>query len=212
MVIKRIKRKRSHRAASDVLEDAAKQYQESAEADRVSVGELMEVLHERGFGILLIIFVLPNCIPIPAPGLVSLTALPLLLLSAQMMYGADHPWLPSWLNRRTIKRGLLALIVSRASPVMRKIEKLLRPRVSFASSETGEKIVGALCFLFSLCILIPLPWTNFVPGYGVLLLALGLLSRDGVVMLLGMVTGLLGTALTLAVLFLGHEVVTRLIG
>jgi len=212
MVIKRIKRKRSNRAASELLEHAAKQYQESAEADRVSVGELMEVLHERGFGILLIIFVLPNCIPIPAPGLVSLTAIPLLMLSAQMMYGADYPWLPSWLNRRMIKRGLLALLVSRASPVMRKIEKLLRQRVSFASSETGEKIVGGLCFVFSLCILVPLPWTNLVPGYGILVMALGLLSRDGVVVLLGMFTGLLGTALTLSILFLGHEVVMRLLG
>jgi hypothetical protein len=212
MVIKRIKRKRSNRAASEVLEDAAKQYKASEQADRVSIGELMEVLHERGFGILLVIFVLPNCIPIPAPGLVSLTALPLLFLSGQMLWGADHPWLPSWINGKTIKRSLLATVVSKASPVMRKIEKLLRQRASFASSETGEKIVGGFCLLFSLCILIPLPWTNFIPGYGILVMALGLLSRDGVVMLLGMLTGLAGTALTIAILVLGSGAVKALLG
>lgn len=212
MVIKRIKRKRSNRAASEVLEEAARKYESAQADDRVSVAELMEVLHERGFGILLVIFVLPNCIPVPAPGLVSLTALPLLFLSAQMLWGADHPWLPSWINNKTIKRSLLATVVSKASPMMRKVEKLLRPRVSFAASDTGEKIVGGFCLLFSLCILIPLPWTNFIPGYGILVMALGLLSRDGVVMLLGMLTGLAGTALTIAILVLGSGAVKALLG
>ena len=211
MVIKRIK-KRKERAASEVLEAAAEQYQSKHSEDTVTIGELMQVLHERGFGILLVIFVLPNCIPIPAPGLVSLTAFPLLFLSAQMLYGADHPWLPSWINSRRIKRTLLATIVSRASPVMRKIEKLLRPRVSFASSETGEKILGGFCFLFSLCVAIPLPWTNFVPGYGILIMALGLLSRDGVVMGIGLVVGLLGTLLTAAILLFGAGVVHAILG
>ncbi len=211
MVIKRIK-KRKERAASEVLEDAAARYQATHANDKVSVGELMEVLHERGFGILLVIFVLPNCIPIPAPGLVSLTAIPLLFLSAQMIYGADHPWLPSWVNNEAIKRSLLAKLVGKASPVMRKIERLLRPRISFASSETGEKVLGLFCFLFSICIAIPLPWTNLVPGYGILIMALGLLSRDGVVMLIGLLVGLFGATITGGILLFGMEAVTAILG
>ena len=95
---------------------------------------------------------------------------------------------------------------------MRKIETLLRPRISFASSETGEKILGTLCFLFSLCVAIPLPWTNFIPGYGIMIMALGLLSRDGVVMLIGACVGMAGAALTGAVLVLGGEAVKTLLG
>lgn len=213
MVIKRIKRKKGKdRTASEVLEDAAQHYQSKHAEDRVSLGELMQVMHERGFGILLVIFVLPNCVPIPAPGVVSLTAIPLLFLSWQMLMGRDYPWLPSWIQNKTIRRTLLAKIVEKASPVMRKIEKLLRPRVSFATSETGEKIVGAFCFLFSLCIAVPLPWTNFIPGYGVMIMALGLLSRDGITIGIGMLVGLFGTVLTLSILIFGMEAVKWLLG
>lgn len=203
----RRKRNRKERPASEVLEDAVQQYQAQHKDDKVSVGELMQVMHERGFGILLVIFVLPNCVPIPAPGLVSLTAIPLLFLSWQMLVGRDYPWLPSWINNKKIKRSLLATVVSKASPVMRKIERWLHPRISFASSETGERIVGALCFIFSLCVAIPLPWTNFIPGYGIMIMALGLLSRDGVVMIIGMLVGLFGTAVTTAIVLFGREAV-----
>ena len=206
MVIKRFKKK--HRAASDVLEDAVRQYQ----TDNVTVGELMHALHERGFGILLVIFVLPNCVPIPAPGLVSLTAFPLFFIASQLVIGRDSPWLPNFISRKKIRRTLLARIVAKASPWMRKVEKLLRARLSFASSNTGERIIGIFCLLFTCCIAIPLPWTNFIPGYGVLIMALGLLSRDGVTILIGMAVGLVGTSLTVGVLIFGFDAVRAIVG
>lgn len=211
MKLKDLKRKRSNRAASEVLEDASRRYQESAEADRVSIGELMEVLHERGFGILLIICVIPACIPLPLP-FTGVVGFPLMWLSLQMIWGADHPWLPSWINRRTFKRNVLAMMVSKASPMMRKIEKLLRPRMAFASSESGEKVMGLLCFIFAFCILIPLPWTNLIPGYGILVMSLGLISRDGVIMLLGAFVGLIGTLISIAVVTLGTAAITAVMG
>ncbi len=200
MVIKRFK-KRKERAASDVLEDAVKQHQ----ADLVSVGELMHALHERGFGLLLIIFVLPNCIPVPAPGPSSVTAIPLLFLAVQLVAGKESPWLPSWINKKKIRRSLLAKIVGKAAPRMKKIEKLLRQRMSFASSDTGERIIGILCIIFSLCIALPFPWTNFVPGLGILIMALGLLSRDGVTIIIGSLVGFVGVCITGSVLYFGKE-------
>lgn len=206
MVIKRFKLK--NRPASDVLEDAVRKYQ----TDKVTVGELMSALHERGFGLLLVIFVLPNCVPVPAPGLTSLTALPLAFLAYQMLLGRDYPWLPGWINNKKIRRSLLANIVSKASPRMKKVEKLLRARLSFASSTTGERVVGAFCLLFSACIAIPLPWTNFIPGIGVLIMSLGLLSRDGITIIIGIVVGLTGVTLTGGVLFFGAEFIKWVTG
>lgn len=207
MVIRRKKRGEG-RPASDVLEDAVRLYQ----TDTVSVHELMQALHERGFGILLIIFVLPNCVPVPAPGLVSLTAFPLFFIAAQLAYGRDYPWLPGWIGRRTIRRTLLARIVEKAAPVMKKIEKLLRVRLSFASSDTGERIIGMFCLLFTACIAIPLPWTNLIPGWGILVMALGLLSRDGIIIVLGTLIGLAGTAITGGILIFGMGAVKAILG
>ena len=207
MAIK-FKRKKSDRAASDVLEEAVRRYQ----TDTVTIDELMQALHERGFGILLIIFVIPNCFPVPAPGLVSLTAFPLAFIAWQMIVGRDYPWLPRWIGRKTIRRAFLARIVERAAPWMKKIEKVLRQRMAFASSETGERLVGIWSLALTTSIAVPLPWTNFLPGYGVLIMALGLLSRDGVVIILGALVGLVGLCLTTAILIFGTEVIRWLIG
>jgi hypothetical protein len=214
MMLKKIKevrkKKRQERTASEVLEEAARTYQSRDKDDTVTINELMHVMHERGFGLLLIIFVLPNCIPIPAPGLVSLTALPLLFIAWQLFIGEEYPWLPKFIGKRTIRRSLLATIVAKATPVMRKVEKLMRPRLSFASSDAGERLIGACCLVYTVCIAIPLPWTNFIPGWGILFMALGLLARDGIIIMLGMLTGLAGTLLTAAILIFGKVVLHKL--
>tara|TARA_B100001123_G_scaffold354363_1_gene406801 strand:- start:746 stop:1393 length:648 start_codon:yes stop_codon:yes gene_type:complete len=205
-------KKRQDRTASEVLEEAARTYQSKEKDDTVTIDELMHVMHERGFGLLLIIFVLPNCIPIPAPGLVSLTAFPLYFIAWQLFIGQEYPWLPKFIGRRKIRRTLLADIVARATPVMRKVEKLMRPRLSFAASDTGERIIGACCLLFTTCIAIPLPWTNFIPGWGIMIMSLGLLSRDGVMILLGLLTGFVGTILTGIVVLFGSHIIHQFLG
>ncbi len=178
----------------------------------ISIEELMQSLHERGFGLLMAVLVLPNCVPVPIPpGMSTVFSIPLLFLSTQMLIGLDHPWLPLWLRRKRVGHGILARAVRIIAPKMRWLEKFLRPRLSFASSKTGERVVGLFWLIFALDIAVPLPATNFVPGISTLVMALGLLNKDGVVMLIGAVIGsiytvilmALGTSAMLALLSLG---------
>lgn len=172
----------------------------------------MHALHERGFGLLMLVLVLPNCVPVPLPpGISTIFSLPLLFLSTQMLMGLDSPWLPGWLHKKKINRKTLAKIISRANPRLKKIEILLRPRLSFASTRTGEKLLGGFWLIFSLSIAIPLPMTNFIPGVGILVSALGLLSKDGVVLLLGILIGLGGIVVTTMVIFLGAQAASALL-
>lgn len=193
------------RATSEVLEETLDNHQQQ---DEITLGELVHALHERGFGLLMVIFVLPNCVPIPVPpGVSTVFSLPLLFLSLQMLIGRDYPWLPAWLKKKTIKRATLALLISKLSPKLKFIEKLLKPRLSFASSTAGERIVGFFWLLFAISIAIPLPMTNFIPGVGILIMSLGLLSKDGITIITGIVIGMLGIFLTTAVILLGAKVV-----
>lgn len=196
-------------AASDVLERAVNQH----DTDDVSLGDLMQTLHERGFGLLMLVLVLPNCIPVPVPpGVSTIFSLPLLYLSVQMVAGLDAPWLPFWLRNKKISRKTLAKIVQAANPKLKKIEILLRPRVSFASTRAGEKIVGFFWLLFAISIAIPLPMTNFIPGIGILVSALGLLSKDGLVILLGVFIGIGGLFVTATVIVLGAQAASAMLG
>ena len=208
-VTEKILKKRSERASSEILEEAVGTYN----SDDVTLEEVFYSLHERGFGLLLMILVLPNCVPIPVPpGVSTVLSLPLLFLSLQMIWGYEYPWLPSWLKRKKLRRSFLANMISKAAPKLKKIEKILRPRLSIASSQTGEKLIGVFTLMFAVSIAVPLPLTNFLPGIGILIMSLGLLSRDGVVILIGAFIGIAGCLFTIAILLLGFQAVSSILG
>lgn len=201
-------RKFTTRATSEVLEETV----DNHTADDISLGELMRVLQERGFGLLMLVLVLPNCVPIPIPpGFSTILSVPLLFLALQMLVGKEVPWLPEWLKRKTIKRATLALMVAKIAPRLKVVERLLRPRFAFFESNAGERLIGLFWLIFALSISVPLPMTNFVPGVGILLMSLGLLSRDGLVILIGIVIGVLGCIFTISMLILGVKAIQALL-
>lgn len=195
---------KKQRAASEVLQGVVN----DSQADYISFLEIKMALHERGFGLLMLFFALP--LALVPPGLTAIPAIPLIIFSIQMIKGMDSPWLPKWAAEKTIKRKTIAHLVEKAAPYLRKVEKLMRPRFSFASSSNGERVVGFFSLIFSLSILVPLPLTNLIPSIGVLLMSLGLLSKDGIPIILGMIIGSIGVMIPIAILFLGKQVVMGL--
>ncbi|MCA9423307.1 MAG: exopolysaccharide biosynthesis protein, partial [Nitrospira sp.] len=49
---------------------------------------------------------------------------------------------------------------------------------------------------------LPIPLTNFPPGWGILIMSLGLLSKDGITILIGMIIGTIGVGITMIILVL----------
>ncbi|MDB2414839.1 exopolysaccharide biosynthesis protein [Rickettsiales bacterium] len=190
----------NNKPASDVLEGVV----HNSVSDYLTLFEIKDALHERGFGLLMLVFALPLSIPMPIPpGFTLLPAIPLLFFSWQMMAGKDSPWLPAWAGNKKIKRSSLAFMIEKASPFLRKVEKLLRPRLSFAASDAGEKIVGVFCFVFAVSIANPVPLSNMIPAMGITLMSLGLLSKDGVPIIMGMVVGSVGVAVSVTLMVYG---------
>lgn len=190
--------KREH-STSELLENMVVVYR----SDTLSVGEIKNALHERGFGVLLAISALPMCLPVPVPpGYTTLFSIPLFIFSIQMIIGMRVPWLPEWIEKKEIKRASLEKLVVKAGPWLKKIEKHLQPRLTYISIHTWERIIGIFAFVFSISIALPIPLTNFPPGWGILIMSLGLLSRDGITILVGMVVGTIGIGITIIILAL----------
>jgi len=184
----------------------------ASRSDRVTIDELKVSMHERGFGILLMIFALPVSVPVPyIPGVTTVFALPLLFLAVQMLLGFEFPWLPKWLTKISIKRSTLRFIIMKSSPFLKKIERLLRPRLLFFTNSSGAQVIGFFATVFAVSIALPLPFTNFVPAIGIVAMSLGLLSRDGVTVIIGALIGTAGVFFTLAVLVLGKKIVMGII-
>lgn len=170
-----------------------------APAESVTLDWVLAQLHERAFGLFLLVLALPCCIPF-LYGVPQVVALPLMFVSAQILLGRRVPWLPARLGARVVTSGSLASLSERARPWLRRIEAFSRPRFSVLTRAPVDRIVGLALVLFSASILVPLPGTNTVPGFAVVLVAMGLLQRDGILTLIG---GLLGTAWIATLLLAG---------
>ena len=179
---------------------------EDAPDEAIPLGWILAELHERAFGLILLVLALPCCIPF-LYGLPQVVALPLLFVSAQLMLGRRLPWLPDRLGARTVSRDALDSLGRRAEPLLQRIEAVSRPRLVALTRRPLDHVVGLALVLFSSSILLPLPATNTVPGIAVVAVAMGLLQRDGVLVLLG---GALGTG-WIATLLLAGATLTTLI-
>ncbi len=169
--------------------------------ESMTVGEIKNALHERGFGILMAIAALPLCLPIPVPpGYTTFFSIPLFIFSAQMIFGMNAPWLPAWIERKQIKHANLEKLVAKANPWLRKIEDRMQPRLTYIAAHMWERVIGIFSFVFAVSIAIPLPLTNFLPGWGILIMSLGLLNKDGLTMLVGMIIGTIGVGITMIIL------------
>lgn len=177
---------------------------EDVEGDAASMDWIMAQLHERAFGLFLMVLALPCCIPF-LYGVPQIVALPLMFISAQMLLGRDMPWLPRKLGARSVSKDALVDLAARAEPWLRRIEAVSRPRLVRLTLPPLERIVGLALVLFSASILVPLPGTNTVPGFAVVIVAMGLLQRDGILVIVGI---LLGTAWIASLIFAGATLVS----
>ncbi len=187
-----------HRAtprASDILLTVVAE----SGSHEVAVGDIIHSLRDRAYGIALLVFALPNCVPIP-PGVASVVGLPLIIFGIQLAMGVREPWLPKVIARRPIRRSLLTSVLGRAARALLMLEHVSRPRVLWITGPRAERLIGGAVVVYAGSIAIPLPLTNFVPAFGIALIGLGLINRDGIVVALGLLIGLIGVGVTLSVL------------
>lgn len=179
-----------------------------APSQTVTLDWVLDRLNERAFGLFLLVLALPCCIPF-LYGIPQVVALPLMLVSIQILLGRRSPWLPAKLGARTVSKEALQSLSDRAGPWLRKIEAVSRPRLTALSRPPVDRLVGLGLVLFSASILVPLPGTNSVPGVAVVIVSMGLLQRDGILILLGL---LLGTAWIATLIVAGATLATLLRG
>lgn len=183
-----------------VIEDVVN----SSSADRIPIRDLVDAMDSIGFGLAMMIFAFGIIIPLPPP-FPSIISIPLVVFSMQMVMGYSSPKLPKRFAAVSVKRSVLAMLVQKSSPYIRKVERILRPRLSFMTSAGAERIVGLFTLIFSSFILLPMPLSNFIPGLGILIISFGLLGKDGLVVIVGMVVGVVGMAISIAAVLLGVE-------
>src|SRR6185312_6122031 len=97
--------------------------------DRLTFTDLAAQLHGRAWGGLLLIFAAINMLPLP-PGTSIFFAIPLMIVSAQMVFGRASPWFPARIDRRGVTKEELGRLIARMEWLEVRVERIFKPRLA----------------------------------------------------------------------------------
>jgi hypothetical protein len=153
----------------------------------ITLREVIVVLQGRAYNLLMLLLALPFLLPIPLPGLSTALGLVIAIIAARLTLG-QKPWLPDRLLDKKLPRKFFPTVIGGARRFLRFLEVMLRPRLLLLTTPLLVQLHSFIIFLAACVLLLPLPpGTNFPPAVCIVVMAVGLLERDGLFVLGGYV-------------------------
>ncbi len=173
----------------------------SLTSDKVTLEHIVSGLGDRGLGVLIAIFALPNILPSTVPFGNVATGIPPLVFAVQLMLGVDHLMLPGFMGRWKTGTHWLKVLAPKVAAVLSWFEALLKPRMEWVTVPRMERLIGVVAIVLALVSTLPIPFGHNLPALGLVLIGLGLIERDGLAILIGAGIGLIGAVLLALVIF-----------
>ncbi|WP_085025871.1 exopolysaccharide biosynthesis protein [Ensifer aridi] len=169
----------------------------------LSIGESLEAMGPTGIAFIILFLAIPALTPIPGPfGMVFGTALA--LVSLQIVAGSRRVWLPAIIRKHQLSPAVLDLVVRHAMPMIARVERVVRAgRLEILTGPTVQTLLGVPICLLAVVIALPIPFGNILPVVSLVVLAVALMERDGLVTLIGLLlasASIVATAALLVVL------------
>ena len=178
-------------AAPRRLSEDLRELLRHASGRSVTVEEIEQILRGRGVAMLILLLAAPFIVP--APGLSVPFGIAICLLGLRIALGGRSA-LPRFILKREIAYSTLEMVITRIATVVEKFEKRVRPRMHFLQGRPRMVNLIGLGIIsggFILSLPLPIPFSNGLPAVSIMLLAAGLMERDGLLVLWGYVLGLL---------------------
>ncbi|MCD9088753.1 exopolysaccharide biosynthesis protein [Stenotrophomonas sp. SY1] len=151
--------------------------------EQLTLRQILQGLEQSAFGMFLFVAILPAFIPIPGIG--GAVSGPLvLLIGLQLVCGLSRPWLPAFIGNRGPRRGTMRTFLGKINRPLQRLDRMLKPRLQLLISPLPARMLtGLLLILVGILLSLPIPFTNYLFGFQLLLFALALIERDGALML-----------------------------
>lgn len=167
--------------------------------ERLTIGELSSEFGEGAFGAVMLVLALLGMLP-AVPGTSAVVGGAIAIIAVQLAVGSETLWLPRRIADRSFSRSTLQGLQARTAGPLRWLENWSSPRLLSWFTPLGRRLIGLLCIAMAVALALPLPLLNFVPGLAIAFFAFGLLQRDGLAVLFGLLTTV---ATFVAIAFLG---------
>jgi hypothetical protein len=153
-----------------------------------TVEQIVDAIGESRIGTSLMLFSIPGMLPVP--GTSNLVGIPAGLVAGHLIIGKNEIKLPQFILQRSVPRRSLTVAIHAILPVLEKVERAVKPRHQWASHPATLRALGVLVFLLALVIAFPNAGLNIPHAASIFIISLGLVERDGLAILLGVVAGL----------------------
>lgn len=148
----------------------------------LTIGQILERTSHAGFGFILAFLAL---VSVPFFGLSAPFGLAVSFVALQMIIGLRMPWLPQNISRRHVSISTLNWLSTRLARWTAGLEKIIRPRFIFAVRGPLWVACGIALFAqgIGLALPLPIPGSNWVFIFPILVYAIGLLEDDGLLIM-----------------------------
>ncbi|MFO0995828.1 MAG: exopolysaccharide biosynthesis protein [Alphaproteobacteria bacterium] len=180
----------------------------NGDSERISIGMITDDLGDRGFGMLLCLWALPNLIPIP--GISTPFGLLIVMTAGQMVLGRHRPWLPAVILARSFERSEFRRVIERARPHIEWLERYSRPRFEIMRRGLVERLLGLFIVVLGIALALPVWGGNFFPGIAVAIMGVGLFERDGIAVSAGVVVGILSLVIVASLIGTALYILVRI--
>lgn len=147
-----------------------------------TIQTLFQALKGKGYPFLIVLLSLPFCQPLQIPGFSTPFGIAIIFIGLRMAFGR-HIWWPKWVLEQKISPRLLKTVIQKSLGFFRFLRPLLFSRWTRVCTDPFfYRLHGCFVSLMGLYLALPLPipLSNLVSAWALLLMGLGLMEEDGV--------------------------------
>jgi hypothetical protein len=170
--------------------------------ERLTLNLFLEQTAGRSLYLVFVVLALPS---IYLPGISVVFGLVITFMALALAF-ERRPRLPKFIGDRTLPKSAMKTVVRGSVRLLRFIEKMVKPRRTpwmawRAPRSINALIIAWMAFLLALPLPpLPVPFTNLLPGYAIIFMAVAMMEEDGVLIWLGYAASV-GTTIYFVVFF-----------
>lgn len=194
------------------LSVALKRTVAAIQGDHITLQQLLGLIGEQGLLVFCTILTIPFLFPVSIPGVSTVFGLVIIFIGVSVTLNRAL-WLPDRLLQHQMSSEHLVPVLEKGIHFFGRLEQWMRVRLrQLTEGELVNRLNGLALTSGGVLLLFPLsfiPFSNTLPALSILLLALGMLQRDGIFIVMGysmlLVTVLYFGGLAIFVLLGGHS-------
>lgn len=190
------------------IHESLEMIQEICEKEgKMKVSQIFDILSEKGFAVLIILFSLPFCTPIQIPGFSTPFGLMLSFIGLRIAF-RKKKWWPKKILEKEISKEHIEKLIEKTKKVLKWLSKITQPRFYFLIENHLFRITNGLLIFFLgllLCLPLPIPMSNLLSALPILFFGLGLLEEDGIMIILAHIFSLICFTAFFLLIFIGRK-------